>query len=139
MNKNIVKSIIKLIIMLFFFILIFFIFFIYYILYNLNSDVHYKKYNNNLIEGLKTNTNSNVADAFCESHRGSSNVLQESCSKLTKRNCLSTSCCVYTSEDKCVAGNQDGPIFNSDEKGKTTNIDYYYKDKCFGPKCINTN
>ena len=78
------------------------------------------------------------SDAFCESHRGSSNVLNDECQKLTERNCLSTSCCVYTSEGKCLAGGSGGPTFNSDSNGKTKNLDYYYfQNKCYGPKCPN--
>lgn len=75
-------------------------------------------------------------DSFCESHRGKSGVLEESCGKLTEQNCNSTSCCVYTSAEKCVAGSVKGPTFNSDEKGKTIALDfYYYQNKCYGPKC----
>jgi hypothetical protein len=74
--------------------------------------------------------------AFCENYRGSSNSLNEECLKLTQRNCLSTSCCVYTSEAKCLAGGKGGPTFNSDINGKTKNLDYYYyQDQCFGQKC----
>ena len=87
-------------------------------------------------------TNSEIltrSAAFCENYRGSSNSLNEECQELTKRNCLSTTCCVYTSEDKCLAGGQGGPTFNSDEKGKTKNLDYYYyQDNCYGPKCPNS-
>jgi len=76
------------------------------------------------------------ADAFCEAHRGSSGALDESCSKLTRNNCNSTSCCVWTSDKKCVAGGVNGPTFNSDSKGKTKKLDYYYfQDKCYGGKC----
>ena len=78
----------------------------------------------------------NKNDAFCESHRGSSGTLDESCGKLTQSNCKSTSCCVLTSDDKCKAGDINGPIFNSDSNGKTKQIDYYYNNnKCYGEKC----
>ena len=50
----------------------------------------------------------NKSDAFCESHRGSSGTLDKSCGKLTKNNCNSTSCCVWTSNNKCVAGGAGG-------------------------------
>jgi hypothetical protein len=93
------------------------------------------------IEGL-TNANSNTSiianksDSFCQYHTGSSHVLEESCGKLTQRNCNSTSCCVWTSNDKCVAGKASGPTFNTDENGKTKNLDYYYyQNKCYGTKC----
>jgi hypothetical protein len=88
------------------------------------------------MEGMENSEIPIRGAAFCENYRGSSNSLNEECMKLTKRNCLSTSCCVYTSEDKCLAGGQGGPTFNSDIKGKTKNLDYYYyQDQCYGPKC----
>ena len=78
----------------------------------------------------------NKSDAFCEIHRGSSGALDKSCGKLTKNNCNSTSCCVWTSDRKCVAGGAGGPTFNSDSNGKTKQLDYYYfQNKCHGTKC----
>jgi len=78
----------------------------------------------------------NKSDAFCESYRGSSGSLDDACGKLTQTNCGSTSCCVWTSDKKCVAGGKGGPTFNSDTKGKTKQLDYYYfQNKCYGEKC----
>jgi len=93
------------------------------------------------IEGLQnanpdTSIIANKSNSFCEHHRGSSHVLEESCGKLTQRNCNSTSCCVWTSDNKCLAGKASGPTFNTDDNGKTKNLDYYYyQNKCYGPKC----
>ena len=89
------------------------------------------------MEGFEDNSIiMNKSNAFCESHRGSSGALDESCGKLTQTNCNSTSCCVWTSENKCMAGGQGGPTFNSDAKGKTKQLDYYYfQNKCYGDKC----
>lgn len=93
------------------------------------------------IEGLanpKPNTSIivNKSDAFCENHRGSSDILEQSCGELTQDNCNSTSCCVWTSNNKCVAGKANGPTFNTNKNGKTKNLDYYYyQNKCFGPRC----
>ena len=58
-----------------------------------------------------------------------SNVLQE---KKQIYNCNKTNCCVYEKGNKCMAGNEDGPLFNSDEYGKTKDTIYYYKEKCYG-------
>lgn len=132
MNEIFIKFVLK--IFIFVFLFVSFIIFIKSIVLNLLQV--YK------IEGYEmmseTDNILNNKDAFCESHRGSSNILEESCGKLTKRNCLETSCCVFTSEDKCLAGGEGGPTFNSDSNGKTKNLDYYYyKEKCFGPKCNN--
>ena len=75
-------------------------------------------------------------DAFCEHYRGSSHILEQSCKKLTQDNCNSTSCCIWTSNNKCVAGKANGPTFNTDKNGKTNNLDYYYyQNKCYGSKC----
>lgn len=91
------------------------------------------------IEGL-TSPNAHLiidkSDAFCESHRGSSGALDTSCRKLTKNNCNSTSCCVWTSGEKCMAGGAQGPTFNTDSNGKTKTLDYYYfQNKCYGKNC----
>ena len=80
-----------------------------------------------------------MADGFCESHKGDRAKLQQSCSELTKENCMATSCCVYAKmkgEEKCHSGDEHGPTFRRDDNGKTHDIDYYYyKNKCFGEKC----
>lgn len=78
----------------------------------------------------------NKSDAFCENHRGSSGTLEESCGRLTQNNCNTTSCCVWTSDQKCAAGTANGPTFNTDSNGKTNPLDYYYfQNKCYGEKC----
>jgi len=95
------------------------------------------------IEGLQNPPNTSIvmnkSDAFCEKHRGSSGSLNDECAKLTDKNCGATSCCVLVNGKKCAAGNADGPTFNTDSNGKTKNLDfYYYKSKCYGPKCPST-
>ena len=88
-------------------------------------------------EGFATTPLSdNKADSFCKSNSSSSNNRNKKCNQLTKNNCNLTSCCVWTSDEKCVAGNEEGPIFNTDNNGKTKNLDYYYyKNICHGSKC----
>ena len=84
------------------------------------------------IEGLNNNENPNTSiiinsnDAFCQNFRGSSGNLDVACGKMTRNNCNDTSCCVWTSDEKCRAGTANGPTFNSDENGKTRALDYYY-------------
>jgi hypothetical protein len=92
------------------------------------------------VEGLKNKLDTSIimnkSDAFCEKYRGSSDSLNTACTKLTDKNCKSTSCCVLVNGKKCTAGNADGPTFNTDKNGKTKNIDYYYyRSKCYGNKC----
>lgn len=74
------------------------------------------------------------AESFCKSYSGKD--LNEKCGGFTERNCNKTSCCIWTSESKCVAGNVDGPLYNTNKSGKTIVPDYFYfQNKCFGEKC----
>jgi hypothetical protein len=128
MNGNTPKFVLKVFFLLFILFSLFLLFLFLLFIYKNKNDL--------LQEGFESDTILTTKAAFCESHRGSSNTLNEDCSKLTQRNCKSTSCCVFTSEDKCVAGGQGGPTFNSDEKGKTKHLDYYYfQDTCYGANC----
>ena len=69
-------------------------------------------------------------ESFCKTHSN------ESCNRLTKKNCNSTSCCVWLKGDTCVAGGAHGPTYNTNDNGKTITHDYYYyQNKCYGPKC----
>ena len=81
------------------------------------------------IEGLDNPIPLSGSKAFCDVHSGFN--LESSCNKLTKYNCGLTSCCVYTNDNKCKAGNASGPTFNSDSNGLTKQLDYYYfQNKC---------
>lgn len=68
----------------------------------------------------------NPADSFCASHLGKASQLEVSCSELTETNCNQTPCCVYTSNNKCSAGDIHGPTFQRDAEGKPIPLDYYY-------------
>ena len=107
---------------------------------NLNEESKPKKLLQVLtVEALELPNTSIPMDkskAFCDAHKGSSDSLHTSCSKLTRGNCNDTSCCVWTSNAKCAAGGVDGPTFNTDTDGKTKQLDYYYfRGKCFGTNC----
>lgn len=79
------------------------------------------------------------ADHFCEEMKGQSHQLEEHCNSFTEQSCKYSSCCVYASiegEEKCMAGNKDGPTFGRNDDGTKKDIDYfYYKRKCYGDKC----
>jgi len=83
-----------------------------------------------LKEGLETENQSKLnikmdfASSFCDEAIKGGDILSK-CGALTNTNCNATSCCVWT-KDKCVPGDADGPTFNTDENGKTKDIDYYY-------------
>ena len=89
-------------------------------------------------EPMDTMSNQTLANSFCAHYRGKSGILNTECAKLTETNCNLTSCCVWASPGKCAAGNERGPTFNTDDHGKTKELDfYYYKNKCYGAKCNN--
>jgi len=73
------------------------------------------------IEGFDSQLFTSGSKAFCNSHSGFD--LEQSCKKLTNYNCGLTSCCIWTSDNKCKAGNKSGPLFNSDSEGKTPPLD----------------
>ena len=86
------------------------------------------------IEASKLNIN--PSSGFCESHLGKSADLETSCNRLTKKRCTQTNCCVFTSNNKCSAGNINGPTYKKDKNGELITMDYYYyQDKCFGKNC----
>ena len=103
---------------------------------NLNdSDFSKKLLDVVTIEGLDNQTPiSSSGEAFCRSNTGFG--LEMACNKLTNYNCGLTSCCVWTDENKCKAGDKSGPIFNSEKNGKSkSNNLYYFKNKCYGVNC----
>lgn len=78
------------------------------------------------MKGLRMGLN----DSFCECSSSDPNQMEEQCSNLTEYNCKRVGCCVFTSANKCVAGNEKGPSTN------VLPVDYYYyKNKCYGNKC----
>ena len=110
-----------------------------YIIYSLLSLILFLfiilSTNSSCVETFSKLPATNKHDAFCNTQVGDSNTLNKNCNKLTHDNCKSTSCCVLTSDDKCVAGGEEGPTFNT-VNGKTRKLDYYYfENKCHGEKC----
>lgn len=72
---------------------------------------------------------------FCESHRNSGKGREEACSKLSKENCAMTSCCVYTDQERCVAGSSRGTLYKT-KNGKPLKVEtYHHYGKCYGKKC----
>lgn len=81
---------------------------------------------------------------LCEKHKGESHILEQKCNSLHENSCNDTECCVYASfkdeKPKCVAGNNLGPTFTTDNKGNDYDIDYYYyQHKCYGKGCKDNN
>ena len=93
-----------------------------------------KKDNKDAVEPM-----ANPIDSFCEHYQTVPAELKSEAEKLTKENCINTKCTIYaTTKDgtsKCVAGNESGPTYKT-EDGVTVDIDnYYYMNKCYGKSC----
>jgi hypothetical protein len=73
------------------------------------------------LEDIKLNS----WDNFCDSCLGNFTELEGSCNQLTETNCNKSKCCVYNN-DKCVAGDSNGPTYKTDKNGKLITIDSYY-------------
>jgi hypothetical protein len=87
------------------------------------------------IERFGSGLSTNKLEVFCNASVGNSTTLNEKCGQLMPNNCKATTCCVFTSDQQCLAGGYDGPTFNT-ENGKTKKLDYYYFNKsCYGDKC----
>ena len=84
-------------------------------------------------EGIQNYTDK--SSTFCKTNKHNARQRHSSCGSLTQKNCKNVGCCVWTSEQKCVAGDESGPLYNS-TKGKTQHLDYYFfNNKCYGDKC----
>ena len=68
----------------------------------------------------------NPIDSFCDSFLGDASNLDGACKRLTKDSCFKTDCCVYTDENKCVAGSEHGPTFKTDPEGNSIENRYFY-------------
>ena len=70
---------------------------------------------------------------FCAQSAGNVDDIDKNCNALGTSNCASTTCCVLLG-NKCVAGNEQGPLSNANYidpflKNKDS---YYYQGKCYG-------
>ena len=76
-----------------------------------------------------------LANNFCNHFPDNVNDLEQEVANFTKENCMTTKCSVWVNDEKCVAGNEMGPIYKTDNNGNKIPIDtYYYMNKCYG-KC----
>jgi hypothetical protein len=89
-----------------------------------------------IMEGLENPLTVDACKAFCQNNQGAQ--LETACNAFTQDYCNSSSCCIWTNDNKCKAGNKSGPLFNTDSNGKTVTLDYYYfQNNCYGDKCPN--
>jgi hypothetical protein len=71
---------------------------------------------------------------FCSFNKSNPSQIETECGKLDKATCASTSCCALLGGEKCVAGNESGPMMKSNFSDiYIRNKDhYYYQGKCYG-------
>jgi hypothetical protein len=71
---------------------------------------------------------------FCSFNKSNPSQIETECGKLDKTSCASTSCCALLGGEKCVAGNESGPMMKSNFSDiYIRNKDhYYYQGKCYG-------
>jgi hypothetical protein len=135
------KNILSIVILLLFFFISFLFLYFNYANREIMEEMGKMQKMQKMQEGLKdmyieTNLSSDFSKSFCESTNSSGAELQTECQKLTQDNCRSTSCCIWTSNQKCDAGGKDGLLFNTGLNGKQIPLDYYYyKDTCYGKNC----
>jgi hypothetical protein len=84
------------------------------------------------IETFEQETDENIkklmsssSEMFCESYLGKTEELEKGVNQLTENNCGEVKCCVY-GNGKCVAGDVNGPTYNTDKDGKLITMDSYY-------------
>lgn len=76
--------------------------------------------------------NSDYKKDMCKTYDGNPEMIQEKCKQLSPENCKIPSCCVLIKGGQCVAGNQFGPTFVS-ENGIDIDFSYFYhKNECYG-------
>lgn len=75
-----------------------------------------------------------INGGFCSAYKLMPEKLEESCNATSINNCASTSCCVLLGGEKCVAGDENGPLQKSNYSDIfIRNKDYYYyQGKCYG-------
>ena len=71
---------------------------------------------------------------FCLYNKNNVEKIEEKCNNLDKNICASTSCCVLLGNQKCVAGNEQGPTmkYNYSNYLVKDRDYYYYQNKCYG-------
>jgi len=71
---------------------------------------------------------------FCTQFKNNKFAIEEKCGALDLNTCASTSCCTLIGGQKCVAGNENGPMnpaSYTDLSLKNKDF-YYYQGKCYG-------
>ena len=94
----------------------------------------------NAVVNTPTYVSTNKSGGFCNKYKTSPIQLEEKCNKINDETCAATTCCVLLGGQKCVYGNESGPIMKDNYSDfMIANKDfYYYQGKCYGD-CPNTS
>ena len=79
--------------------------------------------------------NSDFKEDICTKYADDNITLDNKCRELSPNTCAIPSCCVLLNKVTCVAGNQKGPTFISQNGVEVDYSYYYYKNKCYGTGC----
>jgi hypothetical protein len=71
---------------------------------------------------------------FCHFYKSQPNMIEQKCNEMNSEKCASTECCVSLGGQKCVYGNENGPIMKANYSDfLIKNKDFYYhKGNCYG-------
>ena len=71
---------------------------------------------------------------FCSEQSNYPDVKESKCNALSNETCASTECCVLLGGEKCVAGNEQGPLIETNYSNFLikNRVYYYYQGKCYG-------
>ena len=79
----------------------------------------------------KKSLHDRLINSFCDK-TNSPTQQEEKCEKLNKDSCNSTSCCIWLSNNTCVAGNKGGPVFHGKRIPTMDGINVASEDKHSG-------
>ena len=101
---------------------------------NYEESTLLSKSSNPLQKTKNTYDSASQKAGFCEATKSSIIEREQKCNDIDHNLCASTNCCVLLGGEKCVAGNENGPVIKANYSDfLIVNRDYYYyKGKCYG-------
>ena len=96
--------------------------------FNESFDIRVKRPSSSVSSSSSSSSSSSEKDGgFCHTHHGNSSEIDKHCHKLSKNVCSHASCCVFEgNSQQCMAGNEHGPTFLTDDNDINIQTDYYY-------------
>ena len=107
---------------------------IFSIFNNKFSDINGASSNRDLGKVVTIETMESLTNAFCKRYKHKHSELEEQCSKLHKKECTATGCCILRNGTDCVAGSKLGPIFHGTVDNPISIDFYHFKNTCYKGK-----